>query len=171
MPKMHDLGALAVRWSAPVIARYYRSGDEQLAEVQAEVRGYGTDRPRTAADLVQANNTRVVSWLALLSVPLAVFIAASAARGAVTPKVVTGLETVMKVAATLGMFCAGMLAVSAGHASLSQFFEGDLRRRLEVTRRNPEPRPGLLGRLCMPSLFDVVPALVFVACFAPLLFP
>jgi len=171
MPRMHDLGVLAVRWSAPVIARYYRSGDEQLAEVQAEVRGYGSDRPRTAADLVQANMTRAFSWMILMLAPLPVFIAASAARGAVTPTVVTGLETVMKVAVTLGMFCAGMLAVSAGRASLSQFFEGDLRRRLDVARRNPEPRPGLLGRLCMPSLFDVVPALVFVACFAPLLFP
>ena len=92
--------------------------------MQAEVRGYGIDRPRTAADLVQATMTRAFSWLNLMLAPLSIFIAASAARGAVTPTLATGRETVMKVAATLCMFCAGMLAVSAGRASLSQFFEG-----------------------------------------------
>lgn len=125
---------------------------------------WGLKRPDEAEDVPIANVVRLFAWLLLM---LAFFIVASFAR--VGPAAVnSALEVLMRGLAVVGFTCIGMLLLSLWRYILSKALVGTLRARLDD---NPAPKPGVAGWLTIPNSFDLLPALLFMVCFAPPVFP
>ncbi|MGC1215062.1 MAG: hypothetical protein WA890_27860 [Micromonospora sp.] len=170
--QLWDLGRFAVVLTAPLLVRLANQ-DKRFVWTLQEVRGHARDRPPSGGDAEMANLFRTEAWFGLAMVPLAVYIlAAQRRRDSPSPTV---FETIMTVAATLGMFTLGMVLASGLKWALSQYFKPDLDRRLcppgtREIRRNPQ-RSGLLAWLCLPSVLDAVFALTLASCMSPSFYP
>lgn len=165
--QMHDLGSFAVRVTAPLLARVLKADGDSYETGLHDVRTYGLKRPEEADDVPIANVIRCLAWLALTLTGLALFIVASFARVG-PPAVNSALEVVMTALAVVGFTIIGMMLTSLWRYILSKAFFRTLRARLDD---NPAPKPGLAGWLTIPNSVDIVPALLFMVCFAPPVFP
>jgi hypothetical protein len=164
---MRDLGSFAVRGTAPLLTRWLKADGDSYETGLADVRLYGLKRPEEAEDAPIANVIRLIAWLALSLGVLALFIVASFAR--VGPAAVnSALEVVMIALAVVGFTFLGMLVLSLWRYILAKALFGKLRARLDD---NPAPKPGLAGWLTIPNSLDLLPALLFMACLAPPVFP
>lgn len=165
--QMHDLGSFAVRVTAPLLARVLKADGDSSETGLHDVRKYGLKYPEEADDVPIANVMRCLAWHALMLAVLALFIVASFARVG-PPAVNSALEVVMIAVAVVGFTFIGMMLLSLWRFILAKAFFGRLRARLDD---NPAPKPGLVGWLTIPHSVDIVPALLFMVCFAPPVFP
>ena len=164
---MHDLGSFAVRVTAPVLGRVLKADGDSYETGVNDVRTYGLKRPEVADDVPIANVIRCLAWMALMLAALALFIVASFARVG-PPAVNSALEVVMTAAAVISNTFSGMMLLSLWRYILSKAFFRKLRARLDD---NPAPKLGLVGWLTIPNSVDLLPALLFMVCFAPPVFP
>lgn len=165
---MYEIGTLAVLVTAPLLARIVKSDNESYESSLAYVRNYGMSRPEDADEVTGANVYRVMAWIPLVFVFLAVYGLTAFARTASSPTVRGLLEGAMRVEAVILTTVIGLLFLSVWRLILARLLAGALRVRLDDSR---EPRPGFVGWLTVPNNVDLLTALLFAACMAPPLFP
>ncbi|HYN93307.1 MAG TPA: hypothetical protein VES42_05620 [Pilimelia sp.] len=165
---MHDLGSFAVRGAAPLLAHFLKADDETFEEALNDMRTDALKRPQGADEVSLASVIRLVAWMFLMLGALALFIVASFARPDTPSTLTSALEVVMTVVAVVGYTFIGMMLMSLWRYILSKILSGQLRARLDD---NPAPKLGLVGWLTIPNSVDLLPALLFMLCLAPPVFP
>lgn len=167
--RMHDLGAFALLAVAPLLAGGFRSRRYSYAKSVRELRSWARDRPDLSETVSLMNIMRAFAWLTLMVGTLLVYAGASLARtDDAAPAALAFLEGVMTVFAVLWTACMGMMAMSVWRFGLSRAFDNMVAARLDF---KTDPKLGLVGWFTLPNSIDVLPALLFVACFAPPVIP
>ncbi|WP_213007772.1 hypothetical protein [Paractinoplanes toevensis] len=167
--RMHDLGAFALLAVAPLLAGGFRSRRYSYAKAVRELRSWARDFPDLSETVSIMNITRAFAWLTLMLGTLLVYVGASLARAATSaPAAFAVLEGVMTVFALLWTACLGMMATSVWRFGLSRALDRLVAARLDF---KTDPKLGLVGWLTLPNSIDLLPALLFVACFAPPVIP
>ncbi|GIF23733.1 hypothetical protein BJ973_004344 [Actinoplanes tereljensis] len=167
--RMHDLGAFALLAAAPLLAGGFRSRRYSYTKSVRELRSWARDFPDLSETVSLMNIMRAFAWLALMVSTLLVYAGASVARTDGAPSGVTAfLEGVMIVFALLWTTCMGMMAMSVWRFGLSRAFDRLVAARLDF---KTDPKLGLVGWLTLPNSVDLLPALLFTACFAPPVLP
>ena len=166
--RMHDAGAFALLATAPLLARF-ASSNISYAKALAELRSWARDRPDLSETVSLMNVMRAMAWFALMLGTFLLYAGAALARtDGAAPAALALLEGAMIVFALLWTTCSGMLAMSLCRYGLSRAFDGVVAERLDF---KTDPKLGLVGWLTMPNSIDLLPALLFTACFAPPGFP
>jgi hypothetical protein len=158
--------------AGPVTA-YLNRGSRLEPTSAAQLRAEAAERPADPADAAIAAGTRMMAWIGVFGVSLALFISTAVARRAVGAAADALLVPVMAVAAFIGIFSSFSVLVQVGRVTIVRAVgwrgfpattyklsgkrrdDAERRRRSVIERRGPSR---IVRWLCTPSHTDGVVA-------------